>query len=348
MKVRVLSSILTSFALAAPAASADQPSCRWLEQNNSRIFQCSVQTLEKTAARPDDAMTDGLPDPTLPLAKQVLSQQEPIQTASRPSLLNPVDRSDSRPEPKFIVLGIGNIESDKARLKAGNDRDFAYLPTPDRLSLGVFGSEKNARRRQRQLMHLGVQSEVRPFRSPGKLAVVELPVTPPVEVEKKEKHEVTAPKQQPVSGYVQLAIAFADPTVGAFVRAVRDSQARKEAELKTDQKTETQKSKNTSKTVSGYIVASLGDSEEVLDTLASIGENDYVLLRSGPYKNRVSVGVFASLDNAFARQDYFAQYGIQLEVISRAEESVVSRQPASKPPVETSRYDQLALIPLDI
>ena len=72
--------ILTSFALAA--SCPDQPSCRWLEQNNSRIFQCSVQTLE-TADLPDDAMTDGLPDPTLPLAKRSSSKNQYNQVARR-------------------------------------------------------------------------------------------------------------------------------------------------------------------------------------------------------------------------------------------------------------------------
>ena len=327
---------------------------------------CSVRSVSSQVAQ----RVDGLPDPTLPLTKQNLSHTETYQPIKSEVPASQVVLKRQDTNEKFIVLGLGRIEADKALLLAVNDSDFAYLPTPNRLSLGVFGSEKNALRRQRQLFELGLQSEVRPFRTPNELAVVELRSESLLEQDAKstskieETVEPQAPRQT-ASEYVQLAIAFDDPTVGAFVRAVRDSQAKQTHDAQSivqDNKSDEVPIKENSagksqlkKKVSGYIVASsvasLGDSEKVLEKLSKMGETDYVILRSGPYKNRVSVGVFSSLDNAFSRQDYFLNHGLKLEVIARAEERVVSRQMPVDPqvvPPKPDQYDQLALIPLDI
>jgi hypothetical protein len=97
---------------------------------------------------------------------------------------------------------------------------------------------------------------------------------------------------------------------------------------------------------SGYIVASIGDTESVLSTLESIEAQDYVLMKRGPYKDRVSVGVFGSLDNALARQNHFKAHGIDSEIVLRSDESVVR----SSEPVElkSHHFEQIALIPLGI
>jgi hypothetical protein len=143
---------------------------------------------------------------------------------------------------------------------------------------------------------------------------------------------VTEPVQQTLQPerpeYRQLAIANVPTTEVKLVKAAAHSV--NETKVRND------------KAVNGYIVASLGDPETVLEALQTLSTNDYVMLRRGPYRGRVSVGVYSSLENAYARQTFMQQQGIDTEVIARDEQQVI------RTTLPTLSYPQIALVPLDV
>ena len=84
------------------------------------------------------------------------------------------------------------------------------------------------------------------------------------------------------------------------------------------------------KVPSGYLVASLGDSERVVSILQAAGDADYQLLKRGPYVGRVSLGVFSIRANAERRADGVAKRGIDAELIVRASQVAIDRRAATR------------------
>ena len=273
---------------------------------------------------------------------------------------------------RYIVLGLGDIESNKARMLAEDDTEFAFLPAPNKLSLGVFGSESNALRRKQTVESLGVESEVlafpltqRPtipslmqepsayrepsaFREPSAHKEPSAYKEPSVVRDSSSSNSAVIPKAVPAetkvaNAFIQLPIAHRESQTGMLLKV---SGVPNETTLLRGVERQLVEAAKTKSGPSGYIVASIGDTESVLSTLESIEAQDYVLMKRGPYKDRVSVGVFGSLDNALARQNRFKAHGIDSEVVLRSDESVVR----SSEPVElkSHHFEQIALTPLGI
>ena len=131
----------------------------------------------------------------------------------------------------------------------------------------------------------------------------------------------------------------------AASRSYAQASVTKTLDLDSDLPTSTKVSNNRDVSQKGYIVASLGESQSVLKKLQELQANDYIMVRSGSFKDRVSVGVYSTIENAYARQDYFHQRGLHSEVIARGSEAVLR---STLPDQQDTDYPQIALIPLDI
>ncbi len=336
--------------MTTPSSWAEpEPVCRWLQLDETRVYQCAV--LPDVAVRENLKLVDGLPDPTLPLSEQSVSmvqQQTPRTSVRMPSAASKVVTTEKAVSgAKFMVLGVGDIAALTSRLEAEDDAHYSLLRTRNRLSLGVFSNEDNARNRQLALQRIGVETEIeslsrqrqRENSSGSRSSIAKQQVTEPKDEVLRADSEASRSQR---SGYTQLPIANVgdrDYALGMLVKAVSEHLTpNDEIDVATIDREQTEKP-----TVTGYIVASLGEVDSVLTKLEALRANDYVLLRSGPYANRVSVGVYTTVENAFARQAFFAEQGISTEVISRADEKVVVNLPKPAP-----EYSQIALIPLDI
>ncbi len=299
----------------ATSAVAEEPTCRWLNLDETKVYQCAVLPPEVTASE----VSDELPDPTLPLAKQRFSQPASLPTGVKMKPPAKV-RTSKVFQRQFLVLGVGDVDSNKAKLLASNDHDFAFLPSYNQLSLGVFSKKSNALNRQETLDALGIQTVVQELG--GK----------PVE---KNSAEVAKTESQSQQSHAQMK---------------KDEQAMPASDIvkvSSSNNFDMPQTVKQSRTVSGYIVVSLGDAAEALDKLQDIGAKDFLLMRRGPYKNRVSVGVYAKLDRALARQTYFEKQGLDSDVVLRSEQRVVSSSRDRKS-YETHPIEQIALIPLGI
>lgn len=310
--------------LVATSVSAEEPTCRWLQLDDTKVYQCAVLPKQEL---PRAVPVDQLPDPTLPLAEQSYADPGP-SVGER--IVEPVVERKVQPkiEPKplpvaegeqFIVLGLGDIESNKARLLAGGDREFAYLPSINGLSLGVFSKQSNAVRRQKTVERFGVASIVKPHKQKSQQHVKQIVRSYPNDFASVSRSSTNSEPEK-IQGLVKVSNISAND-----------------------------KAKRKKSGAQGYIVASVGDSERVIEKLERMNERDFVLLTRGPYANRVSVGVFSNLDNAIARQEFFKRLGIDSEVVERNEERVVSStKESAKQAPKIDHYDQIALIPLDI
>ncbi|MCB1644859.1 MAG: hypothetical protein KDI36_05375 [Pseudomonadales bacterium] len=74
----------------------------------------------------------------------------------------------------------------------------------------------------------------------------------------------------------------------------------------------------------GYIVLATEVPTAVIPALQQARERDYLLLHKRPYADRVSLGVFSSLDAARQRQAIIEARGIGAEVVSRDDQLVAS------------------------
>lgn len=330
-----------------------QPVCRWLDLDDTRVFQCAV--LPEVAADKTPINTEGLPDPTQPLSKQMdaAPRQAPINLAeiipnkerfkqdfvatapAQPAVAQEPEVAKAKPPVKatrYLVLAQGETELVKQRLRRENVADFAYLPARQRLSLGLYSSKANATRRLEALQRIGIAGEIEQLGG-KKQEVVEAAV-PAREVAEKMQQapKITEPMQPAVlskpTEYGQLAIANVPSTEATLLKVSATNAGEPKPEI--------------SHAVNGYIVASLGDTEEVLKVLQLLPTSDYIKLRRGPYRGRVSVGVYSSLENAYARQAFMQQQGIDTEVIARDEQQVI------RTTLPTLSYPQIALIPLDV
>lgn len=321
--------------LSSVALGDAQPVCRWLELDETRVLQCAVMPETITEVAP--TLSDGLPDPTRPLAEQLpqisgnksvsvdLVQITPSKTQYRAEFVASestlIKSKQNRSISKFMVLGSGDPAAIKRQLTAKGDQDFVLLSSRNRLSLGVFSSEANARSRQATLRGLGIETSVEVLGGSG---------TPPITLATIEKSE---PKAKPVNAPELRSKNYVTTNLNETL------------DLENIASRSTKVSNNNEMSQMGYIVASLGESSTVLRKLQALLDNDYAVVRSGPYKDRISVGVYSSVQNAYARQDYFQQRGIHSEVIARGSEAVLRSTLQDQ---QDRDYPQIALIPLDI
>lgn len=383
LRVANVTSGLALLMTAVSVQAESEPVCRWLNLDETRVYQCAV--LPEVAQQGGSDLSEGLPDPTTPLSQQAMPRKVGPDSAilanrmEKPAL-EPETRSAAAAAPtraqRYMVLGIGEIAALKSSLQAGDDSHFSYIRSRNRLSLGVFSSEANARGRQLALAQMGIETEIESLGgqragSTGNGAAVSSLAQQRSPTEKEgAKHDsqerqgdesevvnansdASSAVKWSVPGYTQLPIA------NTFSQGVMLKTGGEQPLVTTDVEVEkTAKTKTRSAEVMGFIVASVGDADSVVQKLNALGSDDFVLLRTGPYANRVSVGVYSSLDNAFARQAYFAEHGISSEVVSRSTEQVmekvaakaVEKSPEKAPEKapEQREYPQIALIPLDI
>lgn len=88
----------------------------------------------------------------------------------------------------------------------------------------------------------------------------------------------------------------------------------------------------------GYLVASTGDASLVLQTLRSVGDGDHQILSRGPYRGRISLGVFSVRANAQRRAASLERHGINAELILRTREVVHHTRPSGPTTPLASRH----------
>lgn len=375
--------ICTTLAMTMPASWAEpEPVCRWLQLDETRVYQCAVlsdvassKKVELVDGLPDPTLP--LAEQGLPARQAkpdlIASWSDPVSTESAEMNSGAEQRSSSSfietVAERFMVLGVGTIEALTTRLEAERDSDYSLLRSRNRLSLGVFSTADNARVRQSALAKMGIESEVEAMAGNAKSRsnkVSQEAIARQGTLERDDdviqaETEASHSERWQRPGYTQLPIAHSPDDdylqsmlvkVNGEITSANDMSGASSlgpngmsnmVVKATNVEAATQEPTPNAKKITGYIVASVGDVDGVIAKLEAINANDYVLLRRGPYKDRVSVGVYASMENAFARQSYFAQQGIASEVISRSDEKVVEKNAKPKPD-----YPQIALIPLDI
>ena len=261
-------------------------------------FQASIEEPEKPET-PEVAAASTLTDDSMPKIVTNLAPQISETAVERGDDKLDLDSSDSG---RFMVLAYGEVEQTKTRLIEYNERDYAFIRSSGRLSLGIYRSKKAAVQRKAALSNIGVESELIALDELKQIArsavKIEMPVKPQL-VSLSSSTDRSKPQQ--------------------------------------------------SKTVRGYLVATVGDQITILSKLKRLGETDFVALNTDPYPNRVSLGVYSSYENALARQNHFKSLGIDSELIARNESAVVrSTISTQKPREEPYGYDQIALRPLHL
>ncbi|MFT4819765.1 MAG: hypothetical protein ACI9B8_003129 [Sulfitobacter sp.] len=366
-----------------PSLLADElPTCRWLHlDQGTRVYQCVVLPPTEVAG-PVEVVTETLPDPTRPIAQQrivpseslaniipdfLLESMATVEPAAKVAIKLPeapfiemtptdvmvaevmvaeVTASETKaPEPKMskplvaqaplssvssvqriVVVANGEVESVKAIMKASNDAHFYVLPASGRLSLGVFSSLPNAQRRQATMLVIGIDSEL---------------VTLGAE---KSTDLAMQSLQQPLLRSAPQYKRLVEADVTSVVKSKPQSMERKavQAQLQSQPKV----------SGAGYLVAALGDQKNIIAELKRMQVTDFVALTIDPYRDRVSLGVYSLYENAFARQSYFKQLGIDSELISRDESIVVRSTKPAKQKIKAEDvpydYNQIALLPLKL
>lgn len=360
-----------------PSMADELPTCRWLHlDRDTRVYQCAV--LPPEVMQPTNLMADSLPDPTQPIAQQAAVPSESlayiIPDFLRESMVNlepvaaptitaapvttiapaivkttalttvsttaasPISVTASIPDTiiavpvveavlpviKIAVVANGEIESVKALMQASDDEHFYVLPKSGRLSLGVYSSPAYAKRRQAAMMAMGIETELMT------LGQKILPNLTPI-----------------ISRQIEAGVP-------------RLFESELELSSRSVLKAKLQPSLQPKITVSGYLVAAVGNQKDLVAELKRIRVTDFVALTADPYRNRVSLGVYSHYKNALARQNYFKQLGIDSDLILRNESIVVrSTLPPALPPslpieqeIKTDDvpygYNQIALRPLEI
>lgn len=331
-------------ALSSMASMADElPTCLWLHlDQDTRVYQCAVLPPEAPpeAPRRTELIAESLPDPTQPIAQQATVQNDTmaniIPDFLRESIARPEAGSLSRTAPdtgpksdpmaaksavdsyspvqKIAVVANGEIESVKALMQVSKDVHFYVLPTSGRLSLGVYSSTANAKRRQAAMLIMGIESEL-----------MTLGTEKPSNVTPQVKRQIE----------VDVASVLASSSKSGLEVPLRRNNA-----------------------VSGYLVAAVGNQEDLIAELKRIRVSDFIALTADPYRDRVSLGVYSLYENALARQNYFKQLGIDSDLISRNEPTVVRSTLPTALPIEQEieievedvpyGYNQIALQPLEI
>tara|TARA_R110002073_G_scaffold207818_3_gene368083 strand:- start:3897 stop:4892 length:996 start_codon:yes stop_codon:yes gene_type:complete len=308
----------------------ETPTCRWLHlDQDTRVYQCAVLPPEIEADT--GLVAEALPDPTVPLDEQQISEPQKFPTllskVQKPVALkaaggipeflresvppvtettNQKDTAQNNSPQNIAVVAIEAPDAARAKMRIHGDDHFYLLPKSQQLSVGVYSTEKAAKLRQQTLQKMGVLTELR-FRE-------RLPV-----------------------------VAGSKPQVNEFraVKVVRVEESPIVQRPGLSQPTNT---------VSGYLVATIGDQNELVLRLKQLNATDFVVLKAEPYRGRVSLGVYSNYANALARQDYFKSLGIDSDLISRNESMVVRTTVPKKNVEEIAPYgfDQIALRPLEI
>lgn len=363
MKLLTLTYIFLLALSSMPTMANEVPTCVWLHLDpDTRVYQCAV--LAPEVAPQIDLVAESLPDPTQPIAQQTAVQNDSM--ASSDSMANiipgfirePIAHAEPNPFPmigpvtvpikspvidptkvttidpiadtmvaesvvdsfspvlKIAVVANGEIESVKALMQASGDAHFYVLPTSGRLSLGVYSTTAFAKRRQAVMLVIGIESELM-ILGAGKLSNV--------------------------TSQIKRHIETDEPLV-------------LESSSKASLKNESQNSSRRNNAVSGYLVATVGNQKDIIAELKRINMTDYVALTADPYRDRVSLGVYSVYENALGRQKYFKQLGIDSDLISMNESTVVRSTLPTSLPIEQEikaddvpyGYNQIALQPLEI
>ena len=363
MKLLTLTYIFLLALSSMPTMANEVPTCVWLHLDpDTRVYQCAV--LAPEVAPQIDLVAESLPDPTQPIAQQTAVQNDSM--ASSDSMANiipgfirePIAHAEPNPFPmigpvtvpikspvidptkvttidpiadtmvaesvvdsfspvlKIAVVANGEIESVKALMQASGDAHFYVLPTSGRLSLGVYSTTAFAKRRQAVMLVIGIESELM-ILGAGKLSNV--------------------------TSQIKRHIETDEPLV-------------LESSSKASLKNESQNSSRRNNAVSGYLVATVGNQKDIIAELKRINMTDYVALTADPYRDRVSLGVYSVYENALGRKKYFKQLGIDSDLISRNESTVVRSTLPTSLPIEQEikaddvpyGYNQIALQPLEI
>ena len=363
MKLLTLTYIFLLALSSMPTMANEVPTCVWLHlDQDTRVYQCAV--LPPEVAPQIDLVTESLPDPTQPIAQQTAVQNDSM--ASSDSMANiipgfirePIAHAEPNPFPmigpvtvpikspvidptkvttidpiadtmvaesvvdsfspvqKIAVVANGEIESVKALMQASGDAHFYVLPTSGGLSLGVYSTTAFAKRRQAVMLVIGIESELM-ILGAGKLSNV--------------------------TSQIKRHIETDEPLV-------------LESSSKASLKNESQNSSRRNNAVSGYLVATVGNQKDIIAELKRINMTDYVALTADPYRDRVSLGVYSVYENALGRQKYFKQLGIDSDLISMNESTVVRSTLPTSLPIEQEikaddvpyGYNQIALQPLEI
>lgn len=347
----------------------EMPTCRWLHlDQDTRVYQCAV--LPPIIETEVGYVADSLPDPTQPLAEQQLSQSEAVYSGIPEFLMESV-RAPKKPiTPKLLVanevvtptitaaitvIAIAQPDVAKSKMQLLGDDHFYLLPKSQRLSVGVYSTERYAKLRQKTLGLKGIETElvmrdtgqsiafadntpsvdsIQSVKIESEVLVEVMPKVLPEllsevlpEVLTEELPEVLPKGQR--EAIVEVDVAAVEPAV-------------KKVALKAPR----------NRTVSGYLVAAIGDQADTIHRLQKINATDYVALKVDPYRGRVSLGVYSSYANAEARQDHFKRLGIDSELISRNNSIVVRSTVTSGEAKKTENapygFDQIALRPLEM
>lgn len=371
MKLLTLTYIFLLALSSMPTMANEVPTCVWLHlDQDTRVYQCAV--LPPEVAPQIDLVTESLPDPTQPIAQQTAVQNDsmassdsmaniipgflrepiahaepnsfpmigPVTVPTKTPVIDPIkvitidpiadtmvaeSVVDSfSPVQKIAVVANGEIESVKALMQASGDAHFYVLPTSGRLSLGVYSTTAFAKRRQAVMLVIGIESELM-ILGAGKLSNV--------------------------TSQIKRHIETDEPLV-----LESSSKASLAPSSKSSLKNESQNSSRRNNAVSGYLVATVGNQKDIIAELKRINMTDYVALTADPYRDRVSLGVYSVYENALGRQKYFKQLGIDSDLISRNESTVVRSTLPTSLPIEQEikaddvpyGYNQIALQPLEI
>jgi hypothetical protein len=211
-----------------------------------------------------------------------------------------------------MVASTGSTGEVISKLRELQDKDFYIFRSKthvNRLSLGVFSQLDNALRRQAKLEELGVSSEVidRSFRKQASPVIVTSVIRPTsVETELVETESVGAESVGAESVTTKRVrtkrVRTKSVTVTESNLKPAGIRASSEPEL-ADRRT--------------FLVAATGETNTTVLKLLKLKFNDYQVLRSAPFNNRLSLGVFSQAGNARRRQAMLLSMGIETELFER-------------------------------
>jgi hypothetical protein len=351
-------STLASTLASTPASTLTdaQPTCRWLHlDGETRVFQCAILATSQSESAPTAG--DALPDPTLPLAQQKTRQTQsdhyPIPAFLRASLpAVEAQTSGAKSEANAFTI---EKRAEAPKITPESTIDLAGAPSKElskELSKERFKKQQTLQQTPHQTPHLTkAVAAVETDLGDGPFMVLARGDVKALEAQLDaagEHHYMVLRSSGELSLGVYSTIDAAEKrrdslaTIGVDSDLTALNRAASSALAEVPNKS---KASQGNRVITGYLVATLGDQQRIIEQLEHVGAKDFVALNVDPYRNRVSLGVYSSYENALARQDKFKQLGVDSELILRNESTVVrtTLKLESRDKAPVYGFDQLAL-----
>ena len=378
MKLSHVALGVASLIATASAVAESQPTCRWLHlDGETRVFQCAILPAEKPEAAIADV--ERLPDPTLPLEEQKTRQAKadpyPIPAFLKASLPFVEEREAvAKPVAKPVAIGkTATARNSIPELVINQPTAPAGKPSLQTSKSISEESSKTLAKVQQPLQQTTVLTSPEDVHDDGPFMVLARGDVDALKAQldaEGEHHYMVLKSTGAMSLGVYATVIAAEKRRDWLATIGVDTDLTSLAEKKVSQSAASKSSaldlaispaptkvsnepevSQVNRAITGYLVATLGDQERIIEQLKDLGAKDFVALNVGPYQDRVSLGVYSSFENALARQDKFKQLGVDSELISRDESAVVrttiKMESRDKAPASYG-FDQLALNPMEI